>query len=183
MPSSNRTRRSGVLEQIAAGLGASWTDLVSIPITAIGVYTTMLLLSRLFGQRQLSRSTTYDLAFVFALGSLVGRVILVRTSLLAAMVGLVTMFTLHLIVGWLHHTVPAFHRVTQNRPVLLVAHGAVVDENLRRARTSRIELYQELRAMASPHWTVWARPSSSGTGTSASSVRMSRPIRRCSARS
>jgi uncharacterized membrane protein YcaP (DUF421 family) len=135
-----------VLEQIAAGLGASWTDLVLIPITAIGVYTTMLLLSRLFGQRQLSRSTTYDLAFVFALGSLVGRVILVRTSLLAAMVGLVTMFTLHLIVGWLHHTVPAFHRVTQNRPVLLVAHGAVIDENLRRARTSRIELYQELRA-------------------------------------
>ncbi len=130
---------------IMSSLGVSWTDLWLTLLTAIGIYATMLLLSRLYGPRHFSRFTTYDLVLVFAMGSLIGRVILVRTSLGDAVVGLVAMFTLHAAVGWLHHNVAAFHRFSQNRPVLLLAHGVVLEENLRRAHTSRFELYQQLR--------------------------------------
>lgn len=124
----------------------SWTEALLVVVTAAGIYATVILLSRLFGQRQFSVTTSYDLAFTFALGSVVGRVILVRTSLAAGVLGLATLFVLHALSGRLHHSVRAVHDLIQNRPVLLVVDGRVLDDNLRAARTSRSELYQQLRA-------------------------------------
>ena len=126
-------------------LGMTWSEAALTVVTAVGIYAAIISFSRIFGQRQFSTSSTYDLAFTFALGSLVGRVILVRTSLLTAVVGLATMFVLHGITGWLHHNVPLIHRAIQNRPVLLVANGEVLEENLKRARTSHLEVYQQIR--------------------------------------
>lgn len=126
-------------------LGMTSEEAALTVLTATGIYAAIILFSRIFGQRQFAMSSTYDLAFTFALGSLVGRVILVRTSLLTAVVGLATMFVLHGVTGWLHHNVTAVHRAIQNNPILLVAHGQVLDHNLRRARTSRVEVYQQVR--------------------------------------
>lgn len=132
-------------DQWSAALGMTWGDLALTVVTATGIYLAVIALSRLFGQRQFSISSSYDLAFIFAMGALIGRVVLIRTSLLNAVAGLFTMFVLHRLMGWLHHHVPIVHRAVQNDPVLLVAHGEVVEENLRRARTSHVELHQQLR--------------------------------------
>lgn len=128
-----------------AELGVSWHEAGLVVITAAGIYLGMLLLSRVFGQRSFSSATTYDLPFVFAIGSIIGRVILVRTSLVAALLGLLAMFVLHHVTGFLHHRVPAFHRVSQNRPTLLVADGQVLDDRVRDAGTSDLEIYEALR--------------------------------------
>lgn len=129
-----------------ARLGMSWTEALLVVVTAAGIYATVILLSRLFGQRQFSVTTSYDLAFTFALGSVVGRVILVRTSLAAGVLGLATLFALHALSGRLHHSVGAVHDLIQNRPVLLAVDGRILDANLHAARTSRTELYQQIRA-------------------------------------
>ncbi len=126
-------------------LGLTWTEAGLVVITAVGTYTVMLLLSRIFGQRQFTQATTYDLTFVFAIGSLIGRVILVRVSLGAAVLGLVVLFCLHAATGWLHHHVPAFHRLTQNRPILLAHGGEVLEAALRDAHTSHLEVYAAVR--------------------------------------
>lgn len=114
-------------------------------VVATSIYVLAVVLSRLFGQRQLTTSSSYDVMFVFAIGSVMGRVILVRTSLGAAAVGLVTMFLLHAAAGWLHHHSPLVHRLTQNRPVLLVADGRILDDGLRAARVSTFEVHQQVR--------------------------------------
>lgn len=129
----------------ASELSLTWPEAGLVVLTAVVVYLVVVVLSRVFGQRQFAQSSTYDLAFVFALGSLVGRVILVRTSLLAAVLGLVTMFLLHFATRWLHHRSATVHRLMENRPVLLAAHGEVLEEGLRLAHTSRVELYRQLR--------------------------------------
>lgn len=128
-----------------ARLGMSWTEALLVILAAIGIYAAVILFSRIFGQRQFSMATSYDLAFTFALGSVIGRVILVRTSLAAGILGLGTLFTLHALSGRLHHSVRAVHDLIQNRPVLLALDGRILDENLRAAHTSRSELYQALR--------------------------------------
>ena len=79
------------------------------------------------------------------MGSLVGRVILVRTSLMTAVVGLGSMFVLHSVTGWLHHHVPLMHRAVQNPPILLVAHGRILEDNLRTSGTSAVEVFQHVR--------------------------------------
>ncbi len=126
-------------------LGLTWTEAGLVVVTALGIYSAMLLLSRIFGQRQFTQATTYDVAFIFAIGSLVGRVILVRVSLGAAVLGLAVMFCLHAATGWLHHHVPTFHRLTQNRPVLLAIRGEVLEAALHDAHTSHLELYEAVR--------------------------------------
>ncbi|HEX2029270.1 MAG TPA: YetF domain-containing protein [Nitriliruptorales bacterium] len=130
---------------LAEELGLGWTEAGLTVITAVGIYVVMIALSRAWGQRQFSTSSTYDLAFVFALGSLIGRVVLIRTTLLNAVVALVTMFAVHAATGWLHHNIPAVHRTIQNRPILLVANGDVIEHALKRAHTSHLEVYQQLR--------------------------------------
>ncbi|MDP8968966.1 MAG: DUF421 domain-containing protein [Actinomycetota bacterium] len=130
---------------ILSELGLSWAEVWLTVVTAAGIYATVILLSRMFGQRQFATSSTYDLAFIFAMGSLVGRVILVRTSLLAAVLGLFTMFCLHAAARWLHQNVGVMHMAIQNRPILVVADGDVLEDNRRRAHLSHFELYQQLR--------------------------------------
>jgi uncharacterized membrane protein YcaP (DUF421 family) len=126
-------------------LGMTWTHLWVTVASAVGVYVAMLALSRFFGQRQFATVASHDLAFNFAMGSLIGRTVLVHVSLLNAVVALVTMFALHSGVNWLHHHVRVVHRAVQNRPVLIVREGQLVDGALHRASTSRAELNQELR--------------------------------------
>lgn len=126
-------------------LTLSWEEAWLTAVVATSVYMLAILLTRLFGQRQLLRASAYDLAFVFAVGTLMGRVILVRTSLAGAALGLVMMFSLHAVTGWLHHHSALAHRLSQNRPILLVAKGKVVDQGLRTAKVSGSELLQQLR--------------------------------------
>jgi uncharacterized membrane protein YcaP (DUF421 family) len=128
-----------------ARLGLSWSEAWLTALSATGIYTAVVVLSRVTGARQFAASSSYDLAFVFALGSVVGRVVLVRTTLLAGIVGLCTLFGLHAAFGWLHHHSRVVHRLMQNRPILLVADGRVLRDNLRRAHVSLVELHQELR--------------------------------------
>lgn len=130
---------------VAAELGITFTEVWLTVVTATGVYLGAILFSRVFGQRQFATSSSYDLIFVFALGSLIGRVVLVRTSLATALVGLLTLFLLHAATGWLHHNVTAVHHLIQNPPILLVAEGRIVEDGLRRAHLSRTELYQAVR--------------------------------------
>ena len=128
-----------------AELGMTWDEAALTVLTAVGIYAAIIAFSRVFGQRQFSTSSSYDLAFTFALGSLVGRVVLVRTSLLTAVLGLAVMFTLHAVTGWLHHNVRAVHRAIQNPSILVVAHGRVLEKGMRMAKLSHAELQQQLR--------------------------------------
>lgn len=126
-------------------LGLTWQQFFLTVVSAVGVYAAILVLSRVFGQRQFASSTSYDLALNFAMGSLIGRTVLVRVSLLNAVVALCTMFLLHAGATWLHHRVGVVHEIMQNRPVLLVDDGELVDGALRRTGTSRVEVFQALR--------------------------------------
>lgn len=126
-------------------LGMTWSEVWLTVVTAVGVYGAILALSRIFGQRQFASLSTYDLAFNFAMGSLIGRTVLVRVSLLNAVIALGTMFVLHTVTGWLHHHIAVLHNLIQNRPVLLAADGRLLDDALRRTGTSPVEVFQAAR--------------------------------------
>lgn len=134
------------LGPIARELSMTATEAWLTIVTATVVYGAVIAFSRVFGQRQFAQSSTYDLAFVFALGSIIGRVVLVRTSLATALLGLGVMFVLHAGTGWLHHHSAAVHKLVQNPPILVVAHGEILDDGMRRAHMSEYELYQSLRS-------------------------------------
>ena len=130
---------------VLAELGLTWQEAGLVVLTALAIYVVTLVAARVFGQRQFATLSSHDLVFVFALGSIIGRVVLVRTSLLAAVLGLATMFSVHAVMSLLHHRLAAVHRAIQNSPVLVLAHGSPLDDQLRRAHLSEVELRQALR--------------------------------------
>lgn len=133
------------MSTLADELWLSWVEAGLVVLTAVLIYVVTIAATRLYGQRQFSTLSSYDMVFTFALGSVIGRVVLVRTSLAAALLGLATLFSLHALTGRLHHRVQGIHEFIQNRPVLLLADGEVQDDLLDRAHVSRWELRQALR--------------------------------------
>jgi len=124
-------------------LGLSWTDAISVVLSAIGVYLAFLILIRIVGQRALAAMSSFDFAATIAVGAIMGRAVLGYTPTLGAgVLGMATLFALQ----------SAFGRVRWNRrldralstvPLLLVANGAVLPDNLRKVKISEGEVRQQ----------------------------------------
>lgn len=130
---------------VSSELGISWQEAGLVVVTALAIYGVTLVGARVLGQRQFASLSTHDLVFVFALGSIIGRTVLVRTSLAGAVIGLTTMFAAHTTMSRLYRSRPRAYAAIQNPPILLVADGQLLPDQLRRARLAPFELRQLLR--------------------------------------
>ncbi|MGI8723333.1 MAG: DUF421 domain-containing protein, partial [Geodermatophilaceae bacterium] len=80
-----------------------------------------------------------------ALGAVVGRVVLEDTpTLLAGVIGLCTLFALQALFGLLRRS-PRADAALTNLPLLLMANGELLTDNLRRAHLVENELKAKLR--------------------------------------
>lgn len=126
-------------------LGLSWTDAATVVVSTVGVYLAFLLLLRLAGQRALAAMSSFDFAAAIALGAVMGRAILGYTPTLAAgLLGMATLFALQSLFGVLRRS-HRLDRALSNLPLLLMANGAVLPDNLREAKIVEDELRQKLR--------------------------------------
>jgi hypothetical protein len=81
-------------------LGLSWTDAVSVVLSAIGVYLAFLILIRIVGQRALAAMSSFDFAATIAVGAIMGRAVLGYTPTLGAgVLGMATLFALQSAFG------------------------------------------------------------------------------------
>lgn len=112
---------------------------------AVGVYVALLMLTRLAGLRSFSQMATFDFAVTVATGTVVASTILTPQlpfwKGLAALAGL---FALQVLVGHARRS-PAFERLVDNTPRLLMAGSDVLEDNLRKARVTRKDLDAKLR--------------------------------------
>jgi uncharacterized membrane protein YcaP (DUF421 family) len=126
-------------------LGLSWTDASIVVISAVGVYLAFLILIRIVGQRALAAMSSFDFAAAIALGAIMGRAVLGYTPTLAAgVLGMSTLFALQLGFGVLRRN-RRLDRTLSNLPLLIMANGAILADNLRKAKMVEDELRQKLR--------------------------------------
>lgn len=125
--------------------GVTWPQAVTVVVAAAGMYLTFLLLIRLAGQRALTAMSNVDFAAAVAFGAIVGRVVLGSTpTLLAGVIGLVTLFALRAGLSRLRRR-PRVDALIETLPVLLMADGRVLTDNLRSAHVVENELRAQLR--------------------------------------
>ena len=129
----------------ARELGLSWGDLVLVVLSAVGIYAAVVVLTRITGPRPMTAFSTFDVVVGVAMGSLVGRVVLVRTSLLAGIVGLGTLLVLQHLARRVRDRGEAAGNV-EPRAHLLVWQGEPQPDGLSRAHVSRQDLHAQLRA-------------------------------------
>lgn len=123
----------------------SWQEAVAVVVSAVAIYFVFLLLVRLLGARVISQLSTFDALVAIMLGAVAGRVILMNTPVLpAGILGLGTLFLLEVTIGQLGRHARA-DRIINERPIVLVDAGEVLDAGLRQAHMSRDELASSLR--------------------------------------
>jgi uncharacterized membrane protein YcaP (DUF421 family) len=108
------------------------------------MYAVLAILIRVGRQRILTGLSTVDYAAAIAIGAVTGRAILGYTpTLLGGVLGLCTLFLIHWTIVLLRrrYAVPFI----DNRPILLVADGRVLPQQLLRAHISDGGLRQRLR--------------------------------------
>ncbi|MDX1566468.1 MAG: DUF421 domain-containing protein [Longimicrobiales bacterium] len=126
---------TAILESVAVAFGA-----------AGAIYATLILLTRASGLRSFSKLSSFDFAITVAFGSIIGGVAASDDpALVPAAAGLAALYTLQMVVSAIRRRIPAFSRVVDNQPLLLMAGAEVIDENLRSAKLTRADLRAKLR--------------------------------------
>lgn len=122
------------------------TALLSVVLSAIGIYAALIIATRVAGLRSFSKMSSFDFALTIAVGSIIATVVVSEDPPLAqGVVGLLSLYVLQYIVAWGRKRSHRFSWLVTNEPLLLVRNGVVLHENLDRARISEDDLRAKLR--------------------------------------
>lgn len=119
--------------------------LVRIVLSTVLLFAYVLLLARTFGARTFANFTSYDFLTNVAAGSLVASAILGR-SVVESGLSLLLLVGLQFLVSTWSARSRAAQGVFDNEPVVLVEHGVMREQVMRKARVSPAILEQSLRA-------------------------------------
>ncbi len=126
-------------------LGASWGDLAMVGVSAVAIYVTVVVYTRLAGLRSFSKMSSFDFAITVAFGSMMATVAVSPTATLAqGVVGLGVLYLLQVTVGALRRR-SVFQKVVDNQPRLLMAGTEILEHNLRASRVTESDLRAKLR--------------------------------------
>ncbi len=120
-------------------------DLWPIVVTALFIYFSVVLLTRVAGKRSFSKMSSFDFAVTVAIGSIVATVILSKSvSLMQGFVGLVSLYVLQIAVAALRRY-DLVQKLVDNRPLLLMRGHEVLEKNLKKSHVTLADLRGKLR--------------------------------------
>ncbi len=123
----------------------SWTSVVAICITAIGIYLAVIVFTRLAGKRSYSKMSSFDFAMTVAIGSIIATTVLSKSvSLADGVVGLAMVYILQLLVATLRRS-SQVQKLVDNTPLMLMDGTKILHENLKKAKVTESDLKSKLR--------------------------------------
>lgn len=132
-------------------LGITPLEAAAVAIATAGMYAALVVLVRVLGQRMLASLSTFDLAAIIGIGSVLGRAALGEAPrLVGGLVALATLAACQAAVG-LVRTRGWGARAVTTRPILLMAGETVLTRNLRRCHVVPSELAAKLRQAGIRH--------------------------------
>ena len=126
---------------------SGWAELALAWVSLAVLYVAIIAYTRLAGLRSFSKISAFDFAMTLAIGSLFGTAIAnPDPSLLLALGALAGLFAGQWLLAGLRRRWPRVEAVLDNRPLLLMYQGEVIEPQLRRAQMRREDLLAKLRA-------------------------------------
>lgn len=125
--------------------GLSTGASLAVFLSAVGIYCTVILFTRIAGKRSFSKMSSFDFAMTIAIGSIIGSTLLLASvNLITGIVGLASVYLLQQLVAYLRRF-PSFGNIVENKPFLLMKGPHILEDNLRRARVTKGDLRAKLR--------------------------------------
>lgn len=129
-----------IIEELTAPL----EDVAVVIVSAALIYILVIAYIRIAGLRSMSKLSSFDFIMTVAVGAIVGSVAVGGQNLTHGIVALAVLFTLQVIVAQLRRTV-GLDSVVDNDPILLMAYGEVVHDNMQLGQMTTSELHSKLR--------------------------------------
>lgn len=124
-------------------ISVPWWELV---LRSVVVYVVLIVMLRLSGKRQIGQLSAFDLVLLLVLSNAVQNSMNAGdNSLVGGLLSAATLVTLNWVAGFITYRSKRFERLVEGRPQILIHHGRVYTEVMRRAQLSEHELAQELR--------------------------------------
>lgn len=121
------------------------TSVLQLFLTALGIYISVIILTRIFGKRSFSKMSSFDFAMTVAIGSIIASTLLSSTvSMLEGIIGLVIVYVLQIIAA-LVRRIEWMQELMDNSPLLLMDGEIILEDNLRKARVTQSDLRSKLR--------------------------------------
>ena len=118
--------------------------LVAVAATALLMLIWAIVVIRIIGLRSLSKMSSFDFVVTIALGSVVASTSLSTTSLWNGIVAFAVLLGAQWVISQLRSRT-AIERLVDNRPLLLMSEGSVIEANLRSARVTHSDINAKLR--------------------------------------
>lgn len=135
-----------MLEHLSSELALPANVAVGVVAGTLGIYAAVVLFTRLAGLRSFSKMSSFDFAITIAIGSVIAStIVLDRVSLLAGTFALALIYGLQVVAAALRKRWALGRRLLDNRPILLMARGELLRDNLRRARVTEEDIRAKLR--------------------------------------
>ena len=110
------------------------------------VYAFLLIVFRVMGKRQLGQMTAFDLIVLLIISELVQNAMIGDdNSLTGGLISVATLLLLNAGVAWVTYRYKVAERVVEHAPTILVRHGKVLWENVRREHMTPAEFRSALR--------------------------------------
>lgn len=125
-------------------LVSTWDRLALVAIAAVAAYAAVIAFTRLAGVRSLAKMSSFDFAATVAVGSTLSSTLLGSVPTTAGLLGLALLFGLQYAVATARRH-GLLGGLVDNEPILLMARGEILMENLAHVRMSTSELWSALR--------------------------------------
>ncbi len=129
---------------VLSKLGTTWATVLLAVLSTLGIFVSTVVYARISGLRSFSKMSSFDFAITVAIGSLIASVGLTSSSLVTGVVSLGTLFGAQAGIALLRR-VAQFSKVVDNEPLLLMAGGRMLSDNLREARITEDDVRAKLR--------------------------------------
>jgi len=128
-------------------IGDDMTGVLEAVGSTAAIYLFLVAALRLLSRRQLGQLTVIDLVVILVLGSCVETsMIHGDTSLAVGVASAVTLLVLNRLLTLVFLHTPRLSHLVNGGPILLVNHGQVLDEQLRRTGLTAADLLEALRS-------------------------------------
>jgi len=126
-----------------ARLWTTWSQAGLVVLSTISIYASVIVYTRVAGLRSLASMSSFDFAATVAIGSTIATAANLATPTAHGLLVLGLLYLLQAIIGLARRV--GGTRAVDNRPLLLVADGEVLERNLRQVRVTPEELMSQLR--------------------------------------
>ena len=114
--------------------------------SSAAVYIFLILAIRLFGKKEFSQLSVFDIVFILLISNAVqNSMIAANFSFWGGVVSAITLFAVNYIFKNVIYKIPKISEWVQGHPIMLIYDGKLIPENMEKAKVSLLELEEATR--------------------------------------